>query len=187
MRVIAGTARHLPLKAPEGLETRPTIDRTKETLFNILQPYLAGSDFLDLVAGSGAIGIEALSRGARNCYFIEQKAEAQKCIVENLKFTKLIDKARLVRGDVFTELIRLKSEGRKFDFIFMDPPYDHEYEKKVLEILADGVLLKDDTWIIVEASLATDFSYVEELGYETVKEKNYKTNRHIIFRPVVKE
>lgn len=89
MRVIAGTARHLPLKAPEGLETRPTIDRTKETLFNILQPYLAGSDFLDLFAGSGAIGIEALSRGARNCYFIEQKAEAQKCIVERAELKTL--------------------------------------------------------------------------------------------------
>jgi len=187
MRVIAGTARHLPLKTPEGMETRPTIDRTKETLFNILQPYLSGADFLDLFSGSGAIGIEALSRGARNCYFIEQAEKPQKCIVENLKFTKLVDRARLLRGDVFTELFRLKSEGRKFDFIFMDPPYDHLHEKKVLEILSDGVLLKDDSWIIVEASLATDFSYVQELGFETVKDKQYKTNRHIIFRPAAKD
>ena len=187
MRVIAGTARHLPLKTPEGMETRPTTDRTKETLFNMLQPYINGADFLDLFSGSGAIGIEALSRGARNAYFIEQKAEAQKCIVENLKFTKLVDRARLIKGDAFSELIRLKSEGRKFDFVFMDPPYDHAYEKKVLECLSDGYLLKEDTWIIVEASLTTDFSYVEALGYEIVKEKKYKTNRHIIFRPAVKE
>lgn len=187
MRVIAGTARHLPLKTPDGMETRPTTDRIKETLFNILQPYLAGADFLDLFSGSGAIGIEALSRGARNCYFVENKAEAQKCIVENLKFTKLVDQARLLRGDVFSELIRLKSEGRKFDFIFMDPPYDQEHEKKVLKILSDGVLLKDDTWIIVEASIETDFSYVEELGYEIVKDKKYKTNRHMILRPAEKE
>lgn len=80
MRVIAGTAGSLPLKAPEGLDTRPTTDRIKETLFNMLQPYIAGAVFVDLFSGSGAIGIEAISRGAEKAYFIDNSPKALACI-----------------------------------------------------------------------------------------------------------
>ena len=89
MRVIAGKARSLRLKTIEGMDTRPTTDRIKETLFNMLQPYMADCRFLDLFAGSGAIGIEALSRGADCCVFVEQQRKAADCIRDNLKFTRL--------------------------------------------------------------------------------------------------
>ena len=93
MRVIAGTARSLPLKAPEGLDTRPTADRIKETLFNMLQAYIPGAVFVDLFSGSGGIGIEALSRGAKKAYFIENAPKAIACIRQNLTFTKMEDRA----------------------------------------------------------------------------------------------
>ncbi|MCQ2526528.1 MAG: RsmD family RNA methyltransferase, partial [Lachnospiraceae bacterium] len=93
MRVIAGTARSLPLKAPEGLDTRPTQDRIKETLFNILQMDIPECVFVDMFAGSGGIGIEALSRGARKAYFIDNSPAAAMCINENLAFTKFTDRA----------------------------------------------------------------------------------------------
>ncbi len=178
MRVIAGSAKRIQLKTIEGLETRPTTDRIKETLFNMISEYLADSKFLDLVSGSGAIGIEALSRGAESAVLVEQNPKAVKCIQENLRLTKLDSKAEVLSTDVLSALRRL--EGRKkFDYIFMDPPYDQLLEKKVLEYLQESSLLSEDALIIVEASLETDFSYVHELGFSIVKEKIYKTNKHI--------
>ena len=178
MRVIAGTAKRLQLKTVEGMDTRPTTDRIKETLFNMISEYLADSNFLDLFSGSGAIGIEALSRGAAHASFVEQSKKAMICIRENLAYTKLADRAELYETDVINALSRM--EGRKvFDYIFMDPPYNQLLEKKVLEYLSTSKLLSEDGLIIVEASLETDFSYVKELGFTIIKEKTYKTNKHI--------
>lgn len=178
MRVIAGTAKRLQLKTVDGMDTRPTTDRIKETLFNMISEYLADSFFLDLFSGSGAIGIEALSRGAAHASFVEQSKKAMACIRENLAYTKLDERAELYETDVINALSRM--EGRKvFDYIFMDPPYNQLLEKKVLEYLSTSRLLSDDGLIIVEASLDTDFSYVDDLRFAVVKEKIYKTNKHI--------
>ena len=178
MRVIAGTAKRLQLKTVEGMDTRPTTDRIKETLFNMISEYLADSNFLDLFSGSGAIGIEALSRGAAHASFVEQNKQAMACIRENLAYTKLGDRAEMYETDVMNALSRM--EGRKiFDYIFMDPPYNQLLEKKVLEYLSQSTLLSEDGLIIVEASLETDFSYVDNLGFVLVKEKIYKTNKHV--------
>lgn len=178
MRVIAGSAKSIRLKTPVGLSTRPTTDRIKETLFNMISPYLCDCCFLDLFSGSGAIGIEALSRGARSAVFVEQNANAISCIYENLKNTRLEAWAKVIKGDVFYALRML--EGKYvFDCIFMDPPYNMEYEKKVLRALADSSCIHSDTIIIIEASLETDFSYLDEIGYEIIKQKTYKTNVHI--------
>ena len=177
MRVIAGTARRLQLKTLDGMDTRPTTDRIKETLFNMISAELYDSNFLDLFSGSGGIGIEALSRGAANAVFVEKNPKAMKCIQENLESTKLKDRAKTMQMDVFAALSRLNGEW-KFEYIFMDPPYNHEWEKQVLEFLADTTLLADDGIIIVEASKETDLS-AEELGYSIIKEKMYKTNKHI--------
>ena len=178
MRVIAGSAKRLQLKTVEGMDTRPTTDRIKETLFNMISAYLADSNFLDLFSGSGAIGIEALSRGAACAVFVEQSKKAMECIKENLRYTKLADKAEVYETDVLNALNRL--EGKKtFDYIFMDPPYNQLHEKRVLEYLSNSTLLSADGIIIVEASLETDFSYVKELGFSIIKEKMYKTNKHI--------
>ena len=100
MRVIAGTARSIPLKTPKGLDTRPTIDKHKETLFNCLSPRLYDCIFVDLYSGSGAIGIEALSRGAKRAYFVENDRNALACIKENLLKTHLSDKAVVTAKDV---------------------------------------------------------------------------------------
>lgn len=179
MRVIAGKAKRIPLIAPEGLGTRPTQDRTKETLFNMLQPYLADCNFLDLFSGSGAIGIEALSRGAKEAVFIEDGKEACDCIQKNLMKTKLESAATLMKMDVLEALSRLEQNQKVFDCIFMDPPYRKELEKHVLMKLSCSKLITKDTMIVVEASLDTDFDYVEELGYQIEKEKKYKTNKHV--------
>lgn len=179
MRVIAGSARSLRLKTIEGLDTRPTTDRIKETLFNILQYDLADCRFLDLFSGSGAIGIEALSRGAREAVFVEQQKTAADCIRENLSFTKLEDRAIVMQCGVQEAICRLEHQGQAFDIIFMDPPYHQEHEKRALSSLAESPLLHPDTLLIVETDLETDVSYAKELGYEITRTKIYKTNQHV--------
>ena len=164
------------------MDTRPTTDRIKETLFNMLSPYLYDCIFLDLFAGSGGIGIEALSRGAMEAVFVEKNPKAMACIRENLKYTRLDRKALTISSDVMTALYRLEGE-KQFDFIFMDPPYNQELEKKVLEYLADSQLLSDEGVIIVEASKDTSFDYLAELGFALIKEKVYKTNKHVFIEP----
>lgn len=181
MRVIAGTARSMPLKTVKGFDTRPTTDKTKETLFNILQTDIPDSRFLDLFSGSGAIAIEALSRGAAHAVLVEQNLKAAECIKENLVFTKLAERAEVQKCDVLTAMHRM--EGQKpFDVIFMDPPYNQELERQVLEYLKNSTLADDYTVIVVEASLETDFSYLEELGYHAYKYKKYKTNQHVFLQ-----
>ena len=181
MRIIAGKARSLPLKTPAGTDTRPTTDRIKETLFNILQTDVCGCRFLDLFSGSGAIAIEALSRGAAHAVLVEQNGKAAECIRENLIFTRTADRAEVYRCDVLTALRRL--EGQKpFDIIFMDPPYHQELEHQVLASLADSSLADEYTVIVVEASLETDFSWLEGLGYHAYKYRKYKTNQHVFLQ-----
>ena len=181
MRVIAGKARRLNLKTVPGMDTRPTTDRIKETLFNILQPQLLDCRFLDLFSGSGGIGIEALSRGASYAVFVEKNPKACSCIRENLSFTKLAENGKLLNMDVLQALRSLVGKGA-FDIIFMDPPYNCLWEKQVLTALKDSDLINEDTLIIVEASLETDFSYVDSLGFEIVRNKEYKTNKHVFIK-----
>lgn len=183
MRVIAGKARRLPLKAVPGQNTRPTTDRIKETLFNMLQNDLYDIRFLDLFSGSGGIGIEAISRGAREAVFVEHNRQALECIRENLRFTRLEGQARVMGMDVMTALSRLEKEA-PFQIIFMDPPYGQGWEMRVLDTLAGSRIADQDTLLIVEASLETDFSYLPELGYRVVKRKEYKTNTHMFLRRI---
>lgn len=178
MRVIAGTARSIQLKTIDGMDTRPTTDRIKETLFNMIAHGLCDCTFLDLFSGSGAIGIEALSRGSSKAVFVEKNPKAVTCIRENLAKTRLADQAQVIAADVYTALQQLNGY-QSFDYVFMDPPYNHSLEKQVLEYLAQTNLLNPDALIIVEASLETDFSYLDELGYSLIKRKEYKTNAHV--------
>ena len=178
MRVIAGSARRVSLKTLEGMNTRPTQDRIKETLFNMLQYDLAHCTFLDLFAGSGGIGIEALSRGAKTAVFVEQNADAVQIVRENLKATRLEDRAVVMHTDALTALKRLEGKYR-FDYIFMDPPYNHELERQMLEYLTGSELIDKQSTIIIEASLETSFDYLESLGFVLEKNKTYKTNKHM--------
>lgn len=182
MRVIAGTARRLKLKTVEGLNVRPTTDRIKETLFNMIQFDLPGTSFLDLFAGSGAIGIEALSRGARRAVFVEQSRKAAEVIRDNLTTTKLGDRGEIMKKDVFTAISLMESRGEAFEYIFMDPPYGKGIESQVLLRLDQSPLVSKDTLIIVESDLDTGYDAIDGSGIIAVREKRYKTNMHTFFR-----
>lgn len=183
MRVIAGSRRSMPLKTPAGLDTRPTQDRTKETLFNVLQNSIPGCVFADLFSGSGGIGIEALSRGAEHAYFVENSKQAIACIKDNINFTKFQNESTLMECDVLFALEKLKCE-KEIDVIFMDPPYDSGLEMAVLKALSGMPYVTEYTDIVVESLLDTDFSYLDELGLEIYKVKRYKTNQHVFIRRI---
>ena len=181
MRIIAGSKRRLHLKTLEGKDTRPTTDRIKETLFNILQNEIPGCYFLDLFAGSGQIGLEAASRGAKYAVMVEQSKKAAECIRYNIEFTKSEQECLLLQTDVISALRSLEGKYR-FDVVFMDPPYRSQLEKQVFTYLKNSSLLAEDAVIIAEASLDTDFSYLEQEGFTILKEKKYKTNVHMFVK-----
>ena len=180
MRVIAGSARRLKLVAPYGLDTRPTQDIIKETLFNIIQADVPGSVFLDLCAGSGAIGIEALSRGANRAYFVENGREACACIQKNLHTTHFEEEAVLLKQDALSALRHIHE--KEVDLIYVDPPYESQTVHDILNALAAEKFITENTLIMVESSLDTDFSYLGDIGLELVREKDYKANRHLFIR-----
>lgn len=124
MRVIAGSARGARLKVPAGDAVRPTGDRERERLFAVIEPWLREADCLDLFAGSGALGIEALSRGARSCVFVERARRACEAVRTNLERTGLSGRAELLAASASSALARLGARGRRFDVVFLDPPYD---------------------------------------------------------------
>ena len=179
MRVVAGKARSLQLMTVPGLDVRPTTDRIKETLFNMITNEVPGSRFLDLFAGSGAIGIEALSRGAEHAVFVDKNRASVQCVRKNLEHVKMSSDATVLQMDVLAAITQLEQKKECFDVIFMDPPYDCQLEREVLLRLADSSIVTEDTLIIVEASLATEFDYLEATELIIRKDKLYKTNRHV--------
>lgn len=181
MRVIAGQARSLKLKTPPGDEVRPTTDRIKETLFNMIAPSIYGCDFLDMFAGSGGIGIEALSRGAQSVCFVENARASLACIEENLVHTRL-EGGTVYKSDAVNAVSRIYHDGKKFDIVFMDPPYNNGLEQKVLEQISQYDILKEDGIIIVEASEKTEFDYLEGLGFKIQREKIYGSNKHVFIQ-----
>jgi 16S rRNA (guanine966-N2)-methyltransferase len=155
MRVIAGTLRRRTLEAPAGMETRPTSDRLRETLFNVLAPRMEGARFLDLYAGSGAVGIEAVSRGAERVVMVERAAAALKVLRANLESLGLRGGVRVEAVSVaaFLKKVRAVSAGFVFDIVFMDPPYDAEDEYTLTLGLLGGEglrLLAPDAVVIAE-------------------------------------
>ena len=145
----------------------------------MLQPTIPDCLFLDLFSGSGAIAIEALSRGAKLAVLVENNRSAVDVIRENLTKTKLEDRAVVMNCDVLAGLRRLEGKYDAFDIIFMDPPYNNGYERQVLEYLADSRMVDGNTQIVIEASKETDFSWLKSLGYDLIKSKEYKTNKHV--------
>lgn len=182
MRVIAGTARRLPLVSPPGKDTRPTTDRIKETLFNIIQDDVPGCHFLDLFSGSGGIGIEALSRGARQAVFVEFGKEALNCIRKNLEKTRLKEKAVVLPVEVTYGISKLEKMGQIFDIIYADPPYKRDFEPKILNLLAHSAIVRQGTLVVIESSLETLPDYADENQYEIIRIKEYKTNQHVFLR-----
>lgn len=182
MRVISGSAKSLKLKTVEGTKTRPTQDRIKETLFNMIQYDIAGCTFLDLFAGSGGIGIEALSRGAKRACFVEKARNALACIRHNLKYTGLESKADVMSADVISAVCRLEQQGQVFDYIFMDPPYQKGWEDQILSMLDQSPVCGRDTIVIAESSLDTVISDKDYGNLRVEKVKKYKTNKHTFLK-----
>ena len=180
MRVIAGNARSMPLKTPRGMSVRPTQDRIKETLFNMIQNYVPGSVFLDLYAGSGQIGIEALSRGAGHAYFSDVDRDALGCIKDNLAFTKLSDRATVFKGDAAVSLNGIHE--KHFDIIYLDPPYSTGVEESVLRALSSMPQADSESVIIIENEKDMPLDSYENLGYSIERVKKYLRSEHIFLR-----
>lgn len=166
MRVISGNARGKKLVSLEGMNTRPTLDRVKEALFNIIQFDIADKDVLDLFAGSGAIGIEAISRGAKSATFCDNSIDAVKIIKTNIENTRSKDKATVINKDYSLALKQLRKENKQFDIIYLDPPYKTDFANKAIEEIINLNLLSKDGIIIVE----TDDNKKDE----TINTKNIK-------------
>jgi 16S rRNA (guanine966-N2)-methyltransferase len=149
LRVISGQARGRILKAPRGYKTRPTADRVKEAIFNVLSAKIKGSYVLDVFAGSGGLGIEALSRGAEYAVFIENNRESWLTIKKNLALTGFETQAQVFLGDFAHVLPRLE---KRFDLVFLDPPYNQGLVQKSVSLIIDLGLLKDQGVIIIETA-----------------------------------
>ncbi len=148
MRIITGTAKGCRLKAPKGWDTRPTADRVKESLFNILGQRVWERKVLDLFAGTGNLGLEALSRGAAHGVFVDKATVP--VLRENALHTKLMDRAEILKGDVFSALAGFAGEKRNFDLVFCDPPYHRGLWEKALQRMDDAGLLARGGILVVE-------------------------------------
>ncbi len=180
MRVIAGSARSIPLVTPEGVGTRPTTDRIKETLFNILMDELYEARVLDLFAGSGQLAIEALSRGASRAVIVDSGKKPIECIKANIKKTRFEDKCTILQKEIPFVLGSLGSE-KPFDLIFMDPPYENEsLVSDSLDAIAAGDLLSEYGLIVVETALGREITPPKPFTVSRIK--TYKTNQHVFIR-----
>jgi len=171
MRIIAGAFRGRRLHAPKSNRIRPTIDRVREAVFNMIAPEVPGAKVLDLFAGTGAMGLEALSRGAHFCFFVDKSSEAVSLIGENVQLCAAQDRSRIIHGPVASAIRRLGSENELFDLIFMDPPYGKGYIDKTLEIV--GAVARNDAFVIAEYYIKDKPPLVPVLVWQKDRERRY--------------
>ncbi len=169
MRVITGKARGVQLKTPEGLTTRPTIDRVKEALFSIINFDIPGARVLDLFGGTGQLGIEALSRGAKSAVFVDAGEAACRLIRENLKRTKLEQEGRVIRSDYMDYLRRCRES---YEIIFLDPPYAEVFLENALKCITEIDILQSGGIIVTERPLGKELPWAFE-GYTRSKDYKY--------------
>ncbi|KXZ39614.1 16S rRNA (guanine(966)-N(2))-methyltransferase RsmD [Alkalithermobacter thermoalcaliphilus JW-YL-7 = DSM 7308] len=150
MRIISGTLRGLRLKSPKSMNIRPTSDRVKESVFNIINSNIADSFVLDLFSGTGSLGIECLSRGAYSCTFVDNSKESISILKENLNKARMLQKSDIIFSDVISALNKLAVKRDRFDIIFMDPPYLKKLIIPALETISKSEILEEDGIIIVE-------------------------------------
>lgn len=171
VRVISGSARGLKLNTPGDDRVRPTTDRVKESMFNIVQDWVYDSQVLDLFAGSGALGIEALSRGASQAVFCDNSLDSIKIIKSNIEKARVVDRSQIVSGDFKRCLRDMEAKNQSFDMIFVDPPYYKGLFEEVLDTIRSCKILKKDGIVIVEHDVKRPIGQVE--GLEVYKEKKY--------------
>ena len=181
MRVVAGEYGGRRLKAVPGMKTRPTTDKVKEAMFNIIGPYLEGGQVLDLFAGSGGLSIEAVSRGADHATLVDRQYQAIKTIHENLSVTKEEDKFTVLKGDAYKMLNKLAKHEQGFDYVFLDPPYKKQQILELMEQLKKLGLLNTDALIICETDQVADLP--EELAdFELIKKADYGITELTFYR-----
>lgn len=180
MRVITGKARGTVLKTPEGMKTRPTTDRVKEAMFSIIQFDIPGAFVLDLFGGTGQLGIEALSRGAKKAVFVDAGEPACRLIRENLKRVRMEGEGKVVRNDY---LAYLRSCREKFDIIFLDPPYAEVFLENALKSITEIDILQSGGIIVTERPLGKDLPWEFE-GYTRSKDYKYGNTLLAIYRKV---
>lgn len=171
VRVISGSARGLKLNTPGDDRVRPTTDRVKESMFNIVQDWVYDSQVLDLFAGSGALGIEALSRGASQAVFCDNSLDSIKIIKSNIEKARVVDRSQIVSDDFKRCLRDMEAKNQSFDMIFVDPPYYKGLFEEVLDTIRACKILKKDGIVIVEHDAKRPIGQVE--GLEVYKEKKY--------------
>ena len=181
MRIIAGTARSLPLKAPEGMDTRPTTDRIKETLFNIIQDEVPGAYFLDLFAGSGQLGIEALSRGAKSCLFVDRSAEALAVVRANCKTAGVERQSDIRQSEAEGFLANIRGP---FELALLDPPFHQNTVAAVLPLLAakmapGGVVLCETEREADLPEQAGALTLVKQYNYGKIKVSRYERGEEV--------
>ena len=167
MRVISGSARGLKLSTIDSMDTRPTLDRVKEAIFSILIPYIPTESCLDLFAGSGGLGIEALSRGVESAVFVDANPECIRVIEQNVERARLKERSSIIRSDFASYLLSCK---RGFDIIFLDPPYKMDRLNEILTLISDNSILNKSGIILIEADNGTK---VEHPSFNVIKEKKY--------------
>ncbi len=172
MRIISGSEGSRTIVAPKGLDTRPTLDKVKEALFSMLTAYVEDAYVLDLYAGSGALSLEALSRGAKKAVLVDVNRQAQEAIQKNIESLSYTGKARLLKMADTHALELLKTEGKTFDLVFLDPPYTLSVNK-VLTALLTFELIDQNSVIVVEHDEKKEVEVPQ--GYVVFKEKKYKT------------
>lgn len=182
MRIISGRARGTKLFTLEGMNTRPTLDRVKESLFSIIQNHLQDAYVLDLFAGSGALGIESLSRGAKHCVFCDNKKEAIKIVEKNLEKTKFVQNATIHNSDYSFCLKKAKDENKIFDLIFLDPPYESNLIYLAIKDIIQLKLLNEDGIIIAETDIGEKIiDDLKELNINIVNIKKYGRAKLLFF------
>lgn len=162
MRVVSGSAKGRPLKAVPGTGTRPTTDKVKEALFSMIGPYFEGGTALDLFAGSGGLGIEALSRGMDKAVFVDLESKSIEVIRANLKATKLEDQAAIYRNDASRALKALAKRSTQFDLVFLDPPYRMKNGDELMLTMHELDLLEPEATIVLEYE--SKYNYPEQFG-----------------------
>lgn len=174
MRIISGKARGTKLFTLDGLNTRPTLDRVKEPLFNILNFKLEDSVVLDLFAGSGALGLEAISRGAKQAIFSENNREAKKIIEKNIDKTKFTDSVLLINNDYKNALSIVSEKNIKCDVVFIDPPYKTDLIKNALEEILKKDILNEDAIIVLETDEPERIEQdIANLDFEIIDNRKY--------------
>ena len=178
MRVITGKARGIQLKTPDGMQTRPTTDRVKEALFSIIHFDIPGARVLDLFGGTGQLGIEALSRGAKNAVFVDAREDSCRLIRENLKRTKLEKEGRVVRSDYLDYLKRCRET---FNIILLDPPYAEVFLENALKRITEIDILETNGIIVAERPLGKELPWEFE-GYTRSKDYKYGNTLLTVYR-----